>query len=80
MAGSQSSGVGRAILSEDPRFNGVRVFSATMLNERDQLGERVTRWMRDNLHCDVRDVYVTQSSDEAFHCIAITVFYWEELG
>jgi hypothetical protein len=21
---------------------------------------------------------ITQSSDEAFHCIAITVFYWED--
>jgi len=75
---SQGSGVGRAILSEDTRFNGVKVFSATMLNEREQLGEKVTEWMRDNAQCDVRDVYVTQSSDEAFHCIAITVFYWED--
>jgi hypothetical protein len=22
---------------------------------------------------------VTQSSDQAFHCLTITVFYWEEL-
>jgi hypothetical protein len=79
MAASQTSGVGRAVLSEDTRFNGVRVFSATMLNERDQLGERITEWMRENPQCEVRDVYVTQSSDEAFHCIAITLFYWETL-
>lgn len=79
MAPSQTSGVGRAILAEDTEFNGVQVFSATMLGDRERLGERVTEWMRDNSQCEVRDAYVTQSSDEAFHCIAITLFYWEDL-
>jgi hypothetical protein len=27
----------------------------------------------------VTDIVITQSSDEAFHCIAITVFYWEDV-
>jgi hypothetical protein len=35
--------------------------------------------MHNNSHLKVTDIVVTQSSDEAFHCIAITVFYWEEL-
>lgn len=58
-------------------FNGVKVFSATMAQERDHLGEKVTDWLRANPGCQVVDTLVTQSSDEAFHCLAITVFYWE---
>ncbi len=75
-----SSGVGRAILAPDTHFNGVKVFSATMVAERERLGEKITEWMRENPSCEVRDAYVTQSSDEAFHCIAITLFFWEELA
>ena len=73
------SGVGR--LTEELTglpFNGVKVFSATMMNERDRLGERVTEWLRQNPHIRTTDAFVTQSSDESFHCIAITVFYWED--
>ncbi len=62
-----------------PRFNGVKVFSATMAQERENLGDRITVWLRDRPHVQVVDTIVTQSSDEAFHCLAITVFYWEEL-
>ena len=50
-----------------------------MVNDREQLGEKITSWIHANTHCEVRDAIVTQSSDEAFHCIAITLFYWEEL-
>jgi hypothetical protein len=64
--------------SENDAFNGVKVFSATMVGERDRLGERVTEWIQRHPQCDVRGVYVTQSSDEAFHCLAITLFYWED--
>jgi hypothetical protein len=58
-------------------FNGVRVFSATMVADRDRLGERVTEWMSGNPGVEVCEVVVTQSSDESFHCLAITVFYFE---
>jgi hypothetical protein len=71
---------GQLILRRDVKFNGVKVFSATMVADRDQLGEKVTAWI--NLHSatkKVTDLVVTQSSDEAFHCIAITVFYHEEI-
>ncbi|MFT3695795.1 MAG: hypothetical protein QM831_21840 [Kofleriaceae bacterium] len=61
------------------KFNGVKVFSATMVADRDQLGEKVTNWIKDNPAKHVTDLVVTQSSDEAFHCIAITVFYHEEI-
>jgi hypothetical protein len=62
-----------------PRFNGVKVFSATMAQERENLGDRITEWLRTHPQCEVVDKLVTQSSDEAFHCLAITLFYWEEL-
>ena len=58
-------------------FNGVKVFSATMVAQREQLGEHVTEWMRAHPQLDISDVIVTQSSDDAFHCIAISVFYFE---
>ncbi len=60
------------------QFNGVKVFSATMAQDRDQLGEKVTAWLRANPQNKIVDTVVTQSSDEAFHCVAITVFYLEE--
>lgn len=60
------------------RFNGVKVFSATMAQERDQLGEKITAWLRDHPSVRIVDKIVTQSSDEAFHCLAITLFYLEE--
>ena len=57
------------------RFNGVKIFSATMAQERDRLGDRLTQWMREHPDHEIVDTVVTQSSDEAFHCLAITVFY-----
>jgi hypothetical protein len=60
-----------------PGFNGVKVFSATMFAERDRLGDRVTDWISGNPHLKVTEMIVTQSSDAAFHCVAITVFYAE---
>ncbi len=68
---------GRTSFGDDRNFNGVKVFSATMVAERERLGEKITEWLRSNPQIDVRDMVVTQSSDEAFHCLAITVFFWE---
>ena len=69
---------GQLVLRKDVKFNGVKVFSATMVADRDQLGEKVTAWIAAHGERKVTDIVITQSSDEAFHCIAITVFYWEE--
>jgi hypothetical protein len=63
----------------EPGFNGVKVFSATMFADRDRLGDRVTDWIAANGHLKVTEMIVTQSSDAAFHCVAITVFYSEQL-
>jgi hypothetical protein len=57
-------------------FDGVKVFSATMVADRQVLGEKVTDWITANAGTlDIVDTVVTQSSDHAFHCIAITIFY-----
>jgi hypothetical protein len=58
-------------------FNGVKVFSATLFAERERLGDAVTAWLATRPEVQVTQMIVTQSSDAAFHCIAITVFYWE---
>ena len=71
---------GQLTLRRDVKFNGVKVFSATMVADRDQLGEKVTAWIAQHPDKKVTDIVITQSSDEAFHCIAITVFYWEEIS
>jgi hypothetical protein len=60
-----------------PAFNGVKIFSATMFAQREQLGETVSRWLADHSGYEVVDIVVTQSSDDAFHCIAISVFYFD---
>jgi hypothetical protein len=78
MSANQANTSGQVTLRRDVKFNGVKVFSATMVADRDQLGEKVTAWMANNPLLKVTDIVITQSSDEAFHCIAITVFYWDD--
>ena len=78
MSANQSNTSGQLVLRRDVRFNGLKVFSATMVADREKLGEKVTAWLADNDDLVITDFVVTQSSDEAFHCIAITVFYYEE--
>ena len=64
-------------IADKNRFNVVKVFSATMAQEREHLGEKVTAWLAAHPSAKIVDKIVTQSSDEAFHCIAITIFFWE---
>ena len=56
-------------------FTGVKVFSATKAKEREELGEKVTGWIREHKGFQVVDKIVTQSSDREFHCLTITIFY-----
>lgn len=58
-------------------FNGCKTFSATKAMDREVLGERVTGWLREHPRLEIVDTVVTQSSDEAFHCISITIFFRE---
>jgi len=73
-------GAGEVVLHAGRQFNGVKVFSATMFADRERLGESITAWLAARPELKVTQMVVTQSSDAAFHCIAITVFYWEPLG
>lgn len=59
-------------------YNGVKVFSATMARDREQLGEKVTSWVRANPDRRVVHTVVTLSSDESFHCLTLTLFYAEK--
>jgi hypothetical protein len=54
---------------------GAKVFTATKARDREDLGESVTRWVRDNPKARIIDKVVTQSSDREFHCLSITPFY-----
>ena len=59
-------------------FDGVKVFSATKHKERDELGEVVTRWLRNKKGTiELVDTQVRQSSDSEYHCVTIIVFYNE---
>ncbi|MBK8013255.1 MAG: hypothetical protein IPK13_18105 [Deltaproteobacteria bacterium] len=56
-------------------YNACKVFSATKAREREEIGETVTRWLSDTPDIRVVETVVTQSSDNEFHCLTITIFY-----
>jgi hypothetical protein len=62
------------------RFDGMKVFSATKAKEREELGSRVTAWLRERPQVEVVDKIITQSSDREFHCLTITLFYRDKNG
>jgi hypothetical protein len=57
------------------QLRGAKVFSATKAKEREELGEVVTRWVREHKDYEIIDKRVTQSSDCEFHCLTFTLFY-----
>ena len=59
----------RIVLRPSLRFNGVKVFSATMRQQREQLGEAVTTWIAAHSELTLVDITVAQSSDAEFHCV-----------
>ena len=61
-------------------IDGLKVFSATVMADRALLGERVTDWIQTNPHRELTEILVRQSSDAAFHCITIIVFFRERRG
>lgn len=66
---------GRVPHEPSKQFNGVQVFSATMVADRARLGEKVTEWIAAHPEFSIVEIVQTQSSDEQFHCIALSVFY-----
>jgi len=65
----------RVVLQPNVPFDGVKIFTATLFADRQTLGEKITAWIADNPRNELTEIVVTQSSDEAFHCLAFTVFY-----
>lgn len=59
-------------------FSGVKVFSTTLARDRENMGDNITRWLRENPQLEVVDKIVTQSSDKEFHCLTITLFFREK--
>lgn len=57
------------------KYTGVKVFSATKSKEREELGEKVTKWIAANPGVDIVEQVVAQSSDSEYHCLTIVVFY-----
>ena len=73
----QLQGSGSGVVLRPGPFDGVKVFSATMMAQRAQLGEVVTGWIQAHPQVELTEIVVTQSSDASFHCIAISVFFRE---
>ncbi len=59
-------------------FTGVKVFSTTLARDREQMGETITRWLKEHADIEIVDKTITQSSDQEFHCLTITLFYKEK--
>lgn len=57
------------------QFNGAKVFSATLARNREELGDKVTQWLREHPDCRIVDMRVVQSSDREFHCISLVLFF-----
>ena len=58
-------------------FSGMKIFSTTLARDREHMGDNITRWLKENPQVEVVDKVVTQSSDQEFHCLTITLFYQE---
>lgn len=74
---SSGASVGNLVITRDVVFDGVKVFSATMADARARLGELVTDWLAHHRQYQVTEFVVAQSSDSAFHCVSITIFFRE---
>ena len=58
-----------------PQFTNVKVFSTTLARDREVMGENITKWIADHSQqMQIVDKVVTQSSDQEFHCLSITLF------
>jgi len=55
-------------------FDTVKTFTGTRARERDQLGDKVTEWLRAHPGMEVMDKEVKLSSDSEFHCLTIVLF------
>lgn len=58
-------------------FTGLKVFSTTLMRDREAMGERISQWLKDNPDLEIVERVVRQSSDKEFHCLTIALFYRE---
>jgi hypothetical protein len=79
VAGQTLATAGVAPEGEISGYDGVKTFSATRPAERERLGDRITTWLRAHPAREVVATVVTQSSDERFHCVTLTLF-WRGIG
>ena len=63
------------VLRSDRRLTGIKVFTATMHEQRAKLGETVTSWIASHPERTILDITIAQSSDSAFHCISFVISY-----
>lgn len=57
-------------------FDGIKIFSATKQKEREALGDVATAWLKaQEGRIRICDKIVSQSSDSAYHCLTLTLFY-----
>lgn len=56
-------------------IKGVKVFSATKHTDREEIGERVERWLKANSDLEVIDCRTLQSSDNNYHCLSVVLLY-----
>ncbi len=56
------------------QFSAVKVFSTTLVRDRDVMGEHITQWLREHPELTPVETEVTQSSDQEYHCLTVTLF------
>ncbi len=56
-------------------FTGMKVFSTTLMRDREAMGERITQWLNENPDLEIVERVIRQSSDKEFHCLTIALFY-----
>ena len=59
-------------------INVIKVFSTTKARDRNELGERVTAWLRANPSVEIADTTVSLTSDTEFHCLSIVLIGYEK--
>lgn len=71
-------------MTQPRKFNGVKVFFATMFAQRQTLGEEVTAWLEGarahRAGFQLVDIDIRQSSDKAYHCVSIVIWFNESLA
>lgn len=55
------------------RIDGIKVFSASRVEDRNALGSEIGKWLDEHVDVEVVETIVTQSSCAAHHCVTVTL-------